>query len=206
MKDLTGMKFGRWTVMNRAEDRVTEKGYHHIMWNCVCECGTKRDVRGKSLTGGISKSCGCLQRELVGARAGKHHGFGTRLYHVWNSMRQRCYNPNHASYYNYGGRGITICDEWDDYSAFRTWALDAGYKEDAQRGLYTLDRVDVNAGYSPENCRFVDMREQTDNRRQTITVEYNGETHPLSVWADILGVNYCTLWKRYKSGRDIFDK
>lgn len=204
MKDLAGKKFGRWLVIGRADDHVTEKGYHHIMWNCICECGTQRVVRGKSLTGGISKSCGCLQKELLSARVGKHHGFGTRLYNIWNSMRQRCNNKNHASYYNYGGRGITICDEWDDFNVFREWALNAGYKEDAPRGQYTLDRIDVNAGYSPDNCRFVNMKEQTDNRRQTIVVEHEGESHPLSVWADLLGEKYCTIWRRYKEGKSIF--
>ena len=199
------MKFGRWLVLSRAEDHITHKGYHHIMWNCICECGTIRTVRGKSLTGGISKSCGCLQKEIIGKRASVHNGYGTRLYNVWNSMRQRCNNPSHASYQNYGGRGIKICDEWNDFAEFKKWAIEAGYDECAPRGKYTLDRIDVNAGYSPENCRFADMREQADNRRQTIFVEHNGVTHPLSVWADLLGENYCTLWKRYKDGRAIFE-
>ena len=204
MNDLTGRTFGRWYVLSRADDHVTKKGYHHIMWNCICECGTRRAVRGKSLTGGISTSCGCKQKELIGKRASKHNGYGTRLYNIWNSMRQRCNNPKHASYHNYGGRGISICEEWNDFAAFRNWAYDNGYRDNAARGELTLDRADVNKGYSPSNCRFVDMRRQADNRRQSIILEHEGKRLPLTEWANILNVKYPTLWKRYKNGVDIF--
>lgn len=196
--DLTGRRFGRWTVESAAPDRVGKSGYHQIMWHCVCDCGTRKVVSGKSLLAGDTQSCGCLMRELVGERARRHGGFGSRLYAVWNSMRQRCNNPHHVSYHNYGGRGIEICKEWDDYEVFREWAVNAGYDEDAKRGVLTLDRIDVNLGYSPDNCRFVDMREQADNRRDSILVEYDGKPTPLSVVADKTGTKYCTLWKRYK--------
>lgn len=202
-KDLVGKRFGRWTVKERASDHVTAKGYHHVMWRCVCDCGTERCVRGKSLTCGISKSCGCMRDELLGQRARKHGGFGTRLYAIWISMRQRCNNPNHHSYHNYGGRGIKICPEWDDYEIFREWAIRAGYKEDAERGLYTLDRIDVNQGYQPNNCRFATMREQAENRRDSIWVEHDGEIHPLTVWSEILDIEYTTLWSRYRRGKQI---
>lgn len=204
-RDLAGMRFGRLTVLNRAADHITAKGYHHIMWNCICDCGVKCVIRGKSLTGNVTRSCGCLQKEQIKERASKHNGFGTRLYNIWNSMRQRCNNPNHRSYHNYGGRGIKICAEWDDFNIFRAWALSAGYDETAVRGKCTLDRIDVDSGYSPNNCRFINMREQADNRRGSIILEHDGETHPLTVWAEILGIKYPTLWKRYRSGREIFN-
>lgn len=204
-KDLSGQKFGRWTVISRAEDQITSKGYHNIMWLCECDCGNRKVVRGKSLVGGISKSCGCLQREGSFERASKHHGFGTRLYAIWISMRQRCNNPNNRAYANYGGRGINVCAEWDDFNSFKTWALDAGYDETAKRGEITLDRIDVNKGYYPENCRFVDMRTQVNNRRQSIIVERNGESHPLTIWAEILDVKYPTLWKQYKEHRSVLN-
>lgn len=204
-EDLTGKRFGRWVVLSRADDHVTAKGYHHVMWNCRCDCGTIKSVRGKSLVSGISQSCGCLRHEQLHDRFVKHGGFGTRLYAVWNSMRQRCNNKHSRAYHNYGGRGITICPEWDDYDSFRSWAISVGYDEDAERGKFTLDRIDVNGNYCPDNCRFVDMRTQTDNRRMSIVVEHDGEVHPLTVWAEILGKHYTTLWKKYKNGENIFD-
>lgn len=205
MNNLTGQRFGRWVVIERAPDNVTPKGYHNIMWKCVCDCGTMKVVRGKTLLSGKSKSCGCLRKELLSTRASKHYGFGTRLYTIWNSMRQRCNNPNHRAYDNYGGRGIKICSEWDDYNAFRNWALVNGYDENAPRGEYTLDRLNVNDGYSPSNCRWANMREQAVNKRDSIIVTYNGESHPLTVWAEILGINYQTLWKQYKQGKSVLN-
>ena len=205
MRDLTGQKFGRWFVVKRAPDQITQRGYHNIMWKCICECGTEKSVRGKTLLNGDSKSCGCLQRELLAQRVIKHNGFGTRLYAIWNSMRQRCNNPNHHAYDNYGGRGIKICVEWDDYSVFRDWALENGYDENASRGEFTLDRIDVDKGYSPENCRWANMKEQADNRRDSIVVTYDGETHPLTVWAELLDINYPTLWKQYKQGKSVLN-
>lgn len=169
----------------------------------MCDCGTQRVVRGKSLRYGISKSCGCYRQDRMGDVARRHGGYGTRLYNVWDSMRQRCLNKNSQAYHNYGGRGITICKEWDTFDAFRSWALEAGYQEDAERGMFTLDRIDVNGPYAPENCRWADVREQGNNRRGTIMVTYKGEERPLKVLADELGVEYTTAWKRWKSGKPI---
>ena len=204
MEDLTGKRFGRWTIVKRAPDKITQSGYRNIMWHCVCDCGNEKIVRGKSLVYGVSRSCGCLQKEELSDRASKHHGFGTRLYSIWNSMRQRCNNQNHRAFCNYGGRGIKVCNEWDDFAAFRDWAYESGYRDDAARGELTLDRIDVNGDYSPENCRFADMKQQAENRRDSIIVEHNGECHPLTVWAEIVGENYTTLWQRYNLGRPIF--
>lgn len=194
------MRFGRWTVEGPAPDVVRKSGYHEIMWNCLCDCGNRKVVRGKSLTGGISQSCGCLQRELVGDRARKHGGFGTRLYAVWDSMRQRCLNENCHAFKNYGGRGIRICPEWEDFSVFREWAIAGGYDENADRGELTLDRIDVNADYTPDNCRWSNMAEQTSNRRSSIYLEYRGEKRTLKEWSELCGVRYETAWKRYKDG------
>lgn len=203
-EDLTGQRFGRWTVLGRASDQITKSGYHHVMWNCRCDCGTEKAVRGKSLKYGISRSCGCLQKEEMSRRAEKHGGYGTRLYAIWNSMRQRCLNEKHQAYENYGGRGIAICPEWEDFSVFREWAYASGYREDADRGELTLDRIDVNGNYGPDNCRFTSMREQNENRRCSIMIEHDGESHPLTVWAELLGKKYQTLWRRYRNGKPIF--
>lgn len=201
-KDLSGCKFGRLTVQKRAEDKISASGYRTVMWDCKCECGNNVTVRGKCLTQGITRSCGCLAKDLMLDRSWKHHGYGTRLYNIWNSMRQRCNNPKNRAYHNYGGRGIKICQEWNDFNLFRKWALDNGYNETANRGICTLDRKNVNDNYSPNNCRWVDMKEQSNNKRNTIFLSLNGESHPLTEWAKITNIKYDTLWHRYKYGWD----
>ena len=201
-ENLIGQVFGRLTVIDRADGLVSESGYHTVMWKCKCDCGNIVNVRAKSLKQGVTKSCGCFRRDRMSNIASRHHGFGTRLYTIWNSMRQRCNNPKHHAYSNYGGRGITICKDWDDFDKFRKWAIGAGYDENAPRGQYTLDRVEVDRGYSPDNCRWVDMKTQSNNKRETIYLSYNGETLTLTEWADRVGLHYTTLWKRYKEGFD----
>lgn len=203
IKIAPGQKIGRLTALEKRYMWVENHTRRRAAWLCKCDCGNTKIIRESSLTDGTTKSCGCLQRELLSKRAGKHYGFGTRLYNIWNSMRQRCNNPNHKAYNNYGGRGIAVCSEWDDYSAFREWAIKQGYDINAKRGVFTLDRIDVNKGYSPSNCRFISMSNQSNNKRKTIIITYNNETHPLKEWADILGMKYCTLWKQYKEGRSI---
>lgn len=116
-------------------------------------------------------------------------------YGSWHSMMDRCYNPNVHNYPMYGGRGITVCDEWHDIQMFEKWVEKSGY----EKGL-TLDRIDVNAGYYPQNCRWSTMKEQANNRRNTIFVTWNGEKHSLSEWSDILGINKSTLANRYWRG------
>lgn len=149
---------------------------------------------------GDTKSCGCLQKEGVSQRFSKHHGFGTRLYAIWDSMRQRCNNQNHRAYHNYGGRGITVCKEWDDYDAFRVWAYKSGYDDSVPRGVLTLDRVDVDGGYSPKNCRWVNMKTQSSNKRGTLYLEYDGVSKPLIDWAREKNIKYSTAWRRYSRG------
>jgi len=190
-------------VVSRAPDHVASRsGYKSVMWNCVCDCGAAVVTRGKSLRYGVTKSCGCLARELKSQNNSKHHGFGTRLYAVWDSMRQRCNNPQNKAYKNYGGRGISICSEWDDFTKFREWAYATGYDDDAPRGVCTLDRIDVNGDYCPENCRWATAKEQGRNRRDTPYYTLGDETHDLKTWAEITGIKYETLWARHKRGWD----
>lgn len=186
--DLTNKKFGRLLVIERSRNDKQGKP----MWRCRCDCGSEITVRGAALSQGHTVSCGCYCREIHTS----HGGSESRLYHVWHSMKERCYSKTHNAYPDYGGRGITVCNEWLDFANFRKWAMDSGYDENAPQWACTLDRVDVNGGYCPQNCRWVDMAEQAKNKRNNRHIEYNGETHNLSEWASILGIGYQTLYAR----------
>lgn len=163
--DRTGERFGRLTVLSRADDYVAKNGKHHVRWNCICDCGNVAVVDVTQLVTGHTKSCGCLKDEKLSVGNIKHGGRYDRLYKVYHNMKNRCYNKNSKDYKYYGGNGITICDEWlNDYTAFKTWAYDNGYDDSAKRMQCTIDRIDVNGNYEPSNCRWVDMVTQSRNR------------------------------------------
>lgn len=194
--DITGQKFGRWKVL-RCNGRTKTGG---ALWTCKCECGTIRDVDGRSLRSGLSKSCGCLSQELrseISRHANlKHGGRNERLYAVWRSVIDRCNNKNSRHYGRYGGRGISICDEWMDYSTFRAWAMSTGYNPDAKRYECTLDRINNDEGYYPANCRWVPGKVQCNNRSNNHLITYNGITKSISEWAEETGIRKDTLRRR----------
>ena len=194
-QDLAGQCFGRLRVIQRAEN----KG-HDTAWLCRCNCGRECVVRAFSLKRGTTKSCGCLAREVtsewsrrVNTKHGKHK---TRLHTIWALMKDRCYNKKSKSYKNYGGRGITVCDEWrNDFIAFDEWANTNGYND-----MLTIDRIDVNGNYEPSNCRWITLQEQAFNKRTSRFVEYNGKKKTVAEWAKEIGLGRKTLEYRLDAG------
>ena len=188
-----GQKFGRWTVL---EISKKIKGHGNILVRCKCDCGTIKEISHYTLLNGKSVSCGCLRKELLSNRENAHHKTNTKLYQIHAAMKARCFSKNHKNYKQYGGRGITVCDEWkNDFMAFYNWAMSNGYKE----GL-TIDRIDVNGNYEPNNCRWVTRKEQANNTRKNCFIEYNNEKHTIAEWCDILGITYSKLFSRLRKG------
>lgn len=263
--NLEGKKFGRLTVIKDSGKRDSSG---NIMWECRCECGNTACVKGKSLTSGISKSCGCLQREIasetmkknfddltgrkfgeltvlgldnsyvrknrdykwickcscgeivsvfgnnlrkgnstrcrkcsykiIGNKSTTLRKYNIRLYGIWSGMKSRCYDENVEHFDKYGGRGITICDEWlgdNGFENFCKWAIDNGYKD----GL-TIDRIDVNGNYEPSNCRWATNKEQQNNKRTNVFITVDGIEMTIAQASEKYGVKYGTLRERIKSG------
>lgn len=207
--DLTGKRFGRLVVLKEAKPHISKSGKTKMrMWLCRCDCGVEKEILGTSLMKGATKSCGCLNSEAARERIAKQsikHGYTSngkteRLYLVWTHMKNRCENPNATGYQNYGGRGIAVCKEWYSYPAFREWAILNGYNPNAKTGQCTLDRIDVNGDYCPENCRWATAKEQGNNKRTNRLITFCGRTQTMQQWADELGVKKTLIYKRLKCG------
>ncbi len=186
-RDLTGQKFGRLTCI---KDVGRNKRWNRV-WLCKCDCGNEVKVSSSDLIQGSIQSCGCLRAELLRKRRTKHGLSGTRLYNIWCDMKRRCMNPTRIAFDRYGGRGITVCDEWMEFEPFYKWAMENGYRD----GL-TLERINNDKGYSPDNCKWATHKEQARNMRTSIYLTYNGKKMTIAEWAEILGVKRETLWNR----------
>lgn len=208
MKDLTGQRFGRLTVIAFYEKRKSPCGNTKYMWECQCDCGNHIIVNADNLKSGHVKSCKCLRKEtstdriVQQGRFNIKHGLaGTKIYYAWHSMLERCYNPRNGNFRNYGARGITVCDEWrNDIQAFYKWAMQNGYDKQAEGLSCSIDRIDVNGNYEPNNCRWVNQVVQANNRRTNKLFVYKGNTYTMAELARKTGVNYGLLKNRLLHG------
>lgn len=201
VNDFTGQQIGRLTVIQRADDIVSPNGRRRTAWLCRCECGKILTVRGECLsnTKRQTKSCGCLSADTARELKLTHGSAHTKLYGVWSGMKARCYNVNSTAYENYGGRGIQMCADWrNNYESFEKWAFTNGYSE----GL-SIDRIDVDGDYTPTNCRWTDATTQARNRRTNRILNFNGEEHTLTEWAQILNISPKTLFSRLYAGYSV---
>lgn len=186
-----GRKYGRLTVLSYDQT----KNQRHKKVIAKCDCGKIVSVYIDNLVGGKTKSCGCLFHEKLVQRNTKHGFPKDRLYIIWKTMRQRCNNANKDHFDRYGGRGITYCKEWEEYPAFRSWALQNGYHPDL-----SLDRIDNDGMYCPDNCRWVTQKKQMNNTSKSVFLEVDGITHTIAEWSEITGVKYDVIYRRYKKG------
>lgn len=201
--DMTGWKMWEHGVINsklivvkRAPDRLYPNGRRIVRWECKCSCGSEKQiiVTARDLRRGHSKSCGCIRTENVIKKCSTHRETDSRLYHIWCGIKSRCLNKNNNKYKNYGGRGITVCDEWlNSYESFRDWAIQHGYSDEL-----SIDRVDVNGNYAPNNCRWVNAFVQANNRTDNFVIEHNNEKHTLHEWALITNISAENIYNRIK--------
>lgn len=197
-KDISGQKFGMLTVLRY----VGSNDKNLALWECCCDCGATVIAIGARLRSGHTKSCGDRSKHAY-----KHGGYGERLYGIYRGIKNRIYNPNCSGYKDYGGRGIKMCAEWkNDYAVFRDWAYVSGYKEEVlPNGInkWTIERIDVNGNYEPDNCTWITTQEQQFNKRDNVILTYNGETMTATEWAQKLRISPHIIWTRLKSGWSI---
>ena len=182
--ELIGKKFGLLTVVSR----VDNDQHGNTRWLCNCKCGNTAIVKATKLTCGRQVSCGCNRHR-------RNDKSRTRLYQIWRNMHGRCENPKRDHYDRYGGRGIEVCSEWKDFETFERWAIENGYAEDL-----SIDRIDVNGNYTPENCRWANRRQQCNNRSSNHLLEFRGTMYTIAQFAEKMNVPYHTIRNHIKAG------
>lgn len=204
MNDLTGQRFNRLSVIER--DLTPQKGRKRAKWLCKCDCGKIISAVSTDLLRGHTQSCGCYQKSQaskslteIKRKSPRFHKSKTKAYRIWHGMMRRCNNPATKFYSYYGGRGIKVCERWHDYDAFIEDMGEPGLQD-------TLDRIDPDGNYCPENCRWATMQEQNNNRRSTHFICYNDHTYSCKQFANEFGLSYyyvCGLYKRGLTGDKI---
>ena len=204
-KNLIGQTFGRLTVIAEGETRELSNKRKQYYWLCQCNCGSKpKEINQNCLLNGETISCGCYHSEHNHEYGFKHGMSNTRIYTIWSGMIQRCCNPNAKNYPRYGGRGITICEEWKEFKNFYDWSKISGYTDNL-----TIERLDNNGNYCPEKCTWITKQKQMRNTRRNKFIEYGGKVHCVSEWAEILGINPEKLFYRLYNGwpiKKLFNK
>ena len=180
--DETGNHYGRLKVIKQATGK-----YRHARWVCLCDCGISTIVRGKLLRNGHTQSCGCLQRDRAAECATLHGDYGTPTHTTWRGMKDRCANLNRL---DYGGRGIGFCERWVDFANFLE---DMGPRPSLK---HSLDRIDNNGNYTPENCRWATRKQQGRNARSNVLLTHDGKTQCLAAWCEEIGMKRGTLYQR----------
>lgn len=185
---LEGKRFGKLLVLKSAENIGK-----NTAWLCRCDCGIQRAILTYNLLSGKSRSCGCVRGKKLGDSQRTHGDSKTRLYAIYKSMKQRCYNRNTPAYRYYGGNGIKICDPWlNDFANFKKWSLSNGYNDSL-----SIDRIDPSAGYGPENCRWATTKQQQNNKLNSMFVVVGDEKHTIAEWAELTGTNKQTLYDKF---------
>ncbi len=194
---LLGQKFGRLTVLDRDKSNNTK----HAYWICQCECGKIKSIRSAHLRSGGTISCGCYSAEMAAKRKTTHNLYGNRIYRIWANMIQRCKNPHEKCYKNYGGRGISVCQEWvENFLSFHSYVISL---VDSDNEKMTLDRIDNDGNYEPGNVRWATRKQQGRNTRTVKMVTYKGKTQCLLDWSLELSLDKGTIRERLKRGMTI---
>ena len=193
--DFTNQKFGKLLAIK--PNGVNKKG--QILWECLCDCGNYCIKTSYSLRVGYGIQCDMCKRKMISQKNSKPKKYSKRLYECYVNMKTRATNKNQDHNNRYINRGVKMCDEWlNDYYAFEKWALENGYNENL-----TLDRIDNNGNYEPNNCRWATAKEQANNRRTNRLLEYNNEFNTMANWSNILGIKYCNIQRMIKKGKTL---
>lgn len=189
--DITGKRFGQLTVIKISPKRNSSSD---ILWECICDCGNNKLVTSGNLRHGLVVACGCRRGNPT------HGDWNKRIRIIWVNMMRRCYTVKDKQYNSYGGRGIKVCKVWHNYTVFKEWAYENGYADDL-----TIERIKVNKGYSPSNCRWATMKEQNNNRRNNTFVNIGGSVKTIAQWCEFYGIKQSQVLKRQNRGWDIKD-
>ena len=192
IRDLTGQRFNKLVV-----EKYNRKTRTCHMWDCLCDCGKRKTIAHSSLIYGKTLSCGCVLSAVLEKRNTRHGLSGTHEYGIWKGIKTRCRNTHTKAFKDYGGRGITMCDEWSN--SFDAFIESVGRCPD---GFVSIDRIDNNRGYEPGNCRWSTPKEQCRNTRRNVILTVNGESKCIAEWAEITGLPYSRIYARYVRGHD----